>query len=95
VLVVQCGAAAGSPSAYSVAGRLQHSGQSGSRFTDITGAAIAALTADNGIARVAVNLARAKQFIRAVLTPSFTGGSSPSVPASAVIVFGGRDELPA
>ena len=95
VLVAQCGAATGSPSGYSIGARLQHSEQSGSGFVDLPSAAIVALTADNSIARVAVDLARAKQFIRAVLTPSFTGGTSPSVPTSASIVLGGRDELPA
>lgn len=95
VLVVQSGAATGSPTAYSIGGRLQHSDQSGSGFVDLPSAAISALTGDNGITRVAVDLARAKQFIRAVITPAFTGGTSPSVPASATIVLGGRDELPA
>lgn len=97
VLAVKNGAAAGSPSSYSVAAKLQDAADNaGTGAADLAGDAITPITADNGLASVNVNLAPARQWIRVVLTVTFVGGGlSPTLPVDATIVLGGAPELPA
>lgn len=94
LMVVHSGAATGSPTSYTLAAKLQDSATSGGTYADITGAAITALTADNTVALKAVDLSGAKAFIRMVVTVTFVGGTSPTLPVAAEIVLGGKDTLP-
>jgi len=95
VLAVFTGAAAGTPDSFSVAGKLQHSDTTtDGDFTDLTDGAITAITAVDTLAEVDVNLADAKQYIRAVVTPTYVGGTTPSVLLGAVVIKGGARNPP-
>jgi hypothetical protein len=90
-----CGDATGSPSAQSVASKLQHSDATGSGFADVSPAvAPAALTANDTEAEVNVDLSGLKRYIRVVTTVSFTAGTSPAIPVAAVVVLGGAESTP-
>lgn len=94
-LVVFTGQDSGSPSSFSVAGKLQHSDTTtDGDFTDLTDGAITAITTEDTLAEVDVNLADAKQYIRAVVTPTYSGGSSPTVLLGAVVIKGGARNPP-
>ena len=97
LLVVETGAASGTPSPQTCDCKLQESSDDGSpdAYADISGAAITQITADNGRAHVSVNLAGCERYIRAITTVSLTGGSSPKWPVAAEIILGGADNLPA
>lgn len=85
------GTATGSPSAFSVACKLQEADTSGgSGSQDLATQTTLALTANktNGF----VQGIRTKRYVRAVATPTFTGGSSPAV-HSAGEVLGQKQRL--
>ncbi len=94
-------AASGSPSAATLVVTLQESSDNStwSNALDNTGTVIGyTLTvtsaAAENVARIeGLNLNR-KTYLRAVITPSFTGGTSPASIAYASIVMGGAMELP-
>lgn len=90
------GAAAGGPSAQSAIFKLQESDtDQDADFADITGAALAAMTADNAEGEIDINLQARKRYIRVVCTVALTGGSTPTLPVAASLVLGGADALPA
>lgn len=91
----QCGAATGTPSAQSVTFKLQESADGSTGWADIADADADALTADNGVARIDLNLQARKRYIRAVATVAFTAGTSPTISVAGVAVLGGADALPA
>lgn len=95
VLVGQNGAATGSPTSYTVDFKLQESADGSTGWSDISGAAVTQITADDQLEYVDVDLSGVKQYIRVVEATSFTGGSSPTVPASATVVLGGAQDMPA
>jgi hypothetical protein len=94
--------ASGSPSAATIAVTLQESatGTSGwSNALDNTGTVIGftlnceSAAAEN-VARIeGLNLNR-KRYLRAVITPAFTGGSSPAILGFAQIILGNESPLP-
>lgn len=96
-------AASGSPSAASLVVTLQESATGTSGWTnalDNTGTVIGftltctSAAADN-IARIeGLNGLNRKQYLRAVITPSFTGGSSPAILGFAQIIMGNPQVLP-
>lgn len=103
VLHLSVGAVAGAPSAFSVQAILQHAPDNSTWTTlseSIEGytpgaeetAAVAAADTD---ASVSIPLTGAQQYIRAQVTVSFTGGSSPSVEVMADIILAGEAELAA
>jgi hypothetical protein len=94
VLHLACGPASGGPSAQTVDAKLQESEDGSTNWTDITGAAVTQLTADNTESQVDVNLLLVKKHIRAVVVNAFTGGSSPAIPTACTIVFGGARTEP-
>lgn len=95
-LAVTTGAASGSPTGISVAAKLQHSDtDDGNGMEDFDDVVIEPVTAINSEARVNADLAGAKRYVRVVVTPTLTGGSSPEVEVAAVLVLGGATELPA
>lgn len=95
VLSVAAGASSGSPSSFSVAGKIQHSDTTtDGDFTDFTGGAITPITAVDTLAKVNVDLTGAKRYIRAVVTPTYVGGSSPYVFVGAQVVLAGSSNPP-
>lgn len=95
VVHLRAGAASGSPTAQGVALKMQHGAAAdGSDMADVSGAAIAALDADNEEAQLDIDLSGYKRYIRAVVTTSFTGGSSPAIPSAVTIALGGADVEP-
>jgi hypothetical protein len=97
VLVVQSGAATGSPASLTLDAKIQHSDDNSS-FSDYTPpsgtAAITQITASSTVERKNVDLSGAKKYVRVVLTVGLTGGTSPTLPSSALLVLGGAQELP-
>jgi hypothetical protein len=95
VLEGSTGVATGSPTTQTFDLKLQESSTGTSAWTDITSAAITQVAADNGYGSVHVSLETVKQYIRAVHTVAFTGGSSPAWPVQSGVILGGADKLPA
>lgn len=95
--------ASGSPSAASLAVTLQESADGSTNWAnalDNTGTVIG-FTLSGLNAAAAVNSARVeglnlnrKRYLRVVVTPSFTGGTSPAVQAYGELIFGGPQQLP-
>ena len=95
-------AASGTPTTGTLAVKVQESADGSTAWTDAldnTGTAIGftldahAAAADN-IARIeGLNLNR-KRYLRVVITPAFTGGSSPAILAFGQIVLGNESPLP-
>lgn len=94
-------AASGSPSAAALAVTLQESSDNStwSNALDNTGTVIGFTL--NCLSALAENVARIeglnlnrKQYLRAVITPAFTGGSSPAILGFAEIVLGNAEERP-
>lgn len=91
VCVISVGAATGGPSAQTVAAKLQESDSGTGSWTDITGAAITAITTDSKTAEIRIDRRKrvaSKRYIRAVVTPGFTGGTTPAIPVAATIMLG-------
>lgn len=94
--------ASGSPSAATLVVTLQECATSGGTYAnalDNTGTVIGftlnceSAAAEN-VARIeGLNLNR-KQYLRAVITPAFTGGSSPAILGFAQIILGNNGQLP-
>ncbi len=95
VLHHACGAASGSPTAQTVATKLQDSADGSTGWADVSGAAATDLTADDTEDEVDIDLSGAKRYLRAATTVSFTAGTTPSIPVAATLVLAGKDELPA
>ncbi|RJS14620.1 hypothetical protein DRW03_34655 [Corallococcus sp. H22C18031201] len=95
VLTASTGAASGTPTALSLAAKLQESADGQGGWTDLPGAAVEPLAAPNAVARVNVRLPTAKRYVRVVETVALTGGSSPTLGVSSLIVLCGPDEIPA
>jgi len=93
VLHVACGAASGTPTAQTVDAKIQESAD-GSSWSDVSGAAITQITADNSEQELNLNLSGRKQYIRAVVTVAFTGGTSPAIPVAATLALGGAVSKP-
>lgn len=103
VLHLAVGAVSGSPSSFSIQAVLQHAPDN-STWTNLSESIegfaagteeTAAITAQNTEASVAIPLTGAQQYVRAQVTISFTGGSSPAAIVMSDIVFGGEAELAA
>jgi hypothetical protein len=96
-LVVITGAESGSPTARSSACTIQDSDDGTGGWVNYTpphGVATLTVAAASSIGEVSVDLSSAKRFIRVVDVVAFTGGTSPTLFASSVVVLGGADELP-
>jgi hypothetical protein len=91
MLVVNIGAATGSPTAQTVDAKLQESANGSSGWTDIAGAAMTQATVDDVTGEIKLrieNRAGSLRYVRPVVTPGFTGGSSPEIPVSATLILG-------
>ncbi len=91
--VIATGAIAGTPDSVSLAVKVQESADN-STFTDVTGAT-ATITAANTVARVKVpDMLNRKRYLRAVVTPTFVGGTSPSIGFSANFALSRKNAEP-
>ena len=95
VLHTAGGSATGSPTAQTLDAKLQESEDGSTAWTDITGAAITQITADDSEAQVDVDLSGVKKFIRVVQTVVLTAGTSPEWPVSSIVILGGASQVPA
>jgi len=92
VAVISVGAATGAPDSFAVNAKLQESVDAA--FTspvDIAGAAITAITTAGKTAEIPFTRqqrAASLRYIRALVTPTFVGGSSPAIGIGATIVLG-------
>jgi hypothetical protein len=91
-LVVGTGASTGSPSAISVAGKLQDSADGSTNWNDVPGAAITPIVASNSQATGNFILEGCASYVRVVVTPTLTGGSSPAIPVAGCLVIGANRE---
>ena len=99
VLTLVTGATTGTPTTVSVACRLQDSADGTSGWADIASSAggpyaITAITAADSVASVNFNAKPIRRYVRAVATPTFTGGSSPTILIAATIALGGAQKKP-
>jgi hypothetical protein len=99
-LTVVTGVETGAPSARTVDAKIQDSANGSTGWADYippdqaTVAAIAQITAASSVARVSVNLAGAKQFVRVADTTAFTAGSSPTLNVGSIVQLHGFDRTP-
>lgn len=93
---LKAGAATGTPSAQGVSLKMQTGDASdGSDMADVAGDTIAALTANNAEANLNIDLSGYKRYLRVVATVTFTGGTTPAIPAAATVALGGARNIPA
>lgn len=93
-IVCNTGAATGSPSSGTLDVKLQDSADN-STFADISGAAFSQKTTTTAeIRSINVDLSGAARYVRVVEVTALTGGTSPTLPNSVSLVFGGSQELP-
>lgn len=81
------GAVTGTPATAPVTHKLQESPDGTNSWTDVTGATIT-LSGASTQGQKGVNLTALKRYLRVVTTAALTGGTSPTVMASGVLVLG-------
>lgn len=102
VLHLSLGAVGGAPSAIGAVAKIQHAPDNSS-WVDYkpdgvnvaTTAALASTSATEQETSLSVDLSLASRFLRVVVTPNFTGGTSPSVLGLAELILGGEQTLAA
>lgn len=82
--IVAVGTATGSPTSFTVTGKLQESDTSGGTYTDLATQDTAVVSASG--TQAIIRGQRTKRWVRTVVTPAFVGGSSPTAPTAAVVV---------
>ncbi len=92
VVACETGATTGTPTTTSVAYKIQDSADNVT-FTDVAGATVAIADAAHG--EINLDLRPLRQYVRVVATPTFTGGTSPTVQAAASVTLGDAVVLPA
>ncbi len=88
--VISNGAATGTPSSYTVDAKVQECATSGGSYVDVTGATITQMTADNKIQTIAVDGlgTSRKRYLKLVITPAMTGGTSPKALVAGIANLG-------
>lgn len=92
-VIATSGANTGTPTSINHDVKVQES-DDGSTWADVTGASGKLAAADSEL-EISVDLQMRKKNIRAVVTPAFTGGTSPTTQVAVSIALGGSDKLPA
>lgn len=85
------GPAGGTPTSFSVAVKIQESATSSGTYTDISGATADAITGTNKSVQIRVEglgSSARMRYLKVVMTPTFVGGTSPSIVMSAVALLG-------
>lgn len=86
--VIRSGAVAGSPSSFTVDGKVQDSADNSS-FADVTGLTFTQIVAASTSRLLRLNfMGDYRRYLRIVVTPAFTGGTSPSVQMFGFILLG-------
>ena len=97
MVVVQNGAATGSPSSYTVDAKIQECDTSGGSYTDITGATATQIVADAKLGTIrleGLGTSARKRYIKVLVTPALSGGSSPKAIIGATVLLGRANQLP-
>lgn len=83
------GAVSGTPDSFTVIGKLQESDTTtDGDFSDVTGYTLSTLSAINTNTNKGFDLTGLKKYIRLVVTPAFTGGTTPKAYLTGGIVLG-------
>lgn len=97
----QTGAATGAPDTQTAVFKVQDSAVLSSGDAswadykpDGVNVASTTITAVSTLAQLDVDLGHARQYIRVVVTPAFTGGTTPKLFASAMVTLGGLSDTP-
>lgn len=90
MFTVQNGAATGTPSSYTVDAKVQECDTSGGSYVDVSGATITQITADSKSATIAVEGlgTSRKRYLKIVVTPALSGGSTPKALIAASVQLG-------
>lgn len=93
------GAATGSPSSFSVVYKVTHCATSGGTYADYTdpstnAAASVTISTASSLSQLNVDLSQANRYVKLSATPAFSGGSSPTIPFSGQVSFGGAHKAP-
>lgn len=96
MITVQNGAATGTPDSYTVNAKVQHCATSGGSYEDVSGASITQITADGKYAQIRLDGLgiSVKRFIKVLVTPAMTGGTSPKALISADALLGRASYTP-
>jgi hypothetical protein len=94
VIYAANGDAAGSPTAQSLNVKLQECATSGGTYTDVSGAAITAIAADDTAAYKDFDLTGVERYVKLVAVVAFTAGTTPSIPVNASLILGGAYHEP-
>lgn len=89
-VVVQNGAATGTPTSYTVDAKVQHCDTAGGTYVDVASATITQITADSKIAAIRLEGlgANIKRYIKVLVTPAMTGGTTPNALIGSTVLFG-------
>jgi hypothetical protein len=96
-LIACTGAATGTPTSFSFEVKVQDSADDSSYADykpDGTNVAATTITAVNTLTELNVDLRGARKYVRVVVTPTFVGGTSPTVLFSSAVALGGSQKLP-
>jgi hypothetical protein len=96
-VVVVNGAATGTPTSYTVDAKVQHCDTSGGTYADVSGAAITQIIADSKIATIrleGLGGVTVKRYIKVLVTPALTGGTSPKALIAAAVQLGRAYKTP-
>lgn len=95
VVHLKLGTASGTPTGISVPLKVQTgSKEDGSDMADVSGDTIAALTVAGAEAKLNLDLSAYKQYLRIVVTPAFTGGTTPAIPIAVTVALGNAVSTP-
>lgn len=95
LLVINSGAAAGTPDSFTVDAILQDSADGSTDWQAVSGVAITTITAINTQAIDAINLSSLRRYVRCVTTVEFVNGTAPTIGVAGLLVLGGAEVLPA
>lgn len=89
-VVIINGVATGSPTSYTVDAKVQHCDTFGGTYADVAGTVITQITADSKIATIRLSGfgTTLKRYIKVLVTPALTGGTSPKALIAAVVQLG-------
>lgn len=92
---LKVGAATGTPTAQGVSLKI-YTGDvaDGSDGVEVTGDAVAALTADNAETGKSIDLNSYKRYVKIVPTVAFTGGTTPKIPVAVTVALGNSVNIP-
>lgn len=82
--VVAVGTATGSPTSFTVTGKLQESDTSGGTYTDLAVQDQVVISASG--TEAIIRGQRTKRYVRTVVTPAFVGGTSPTAPTASIVL---------